>query len=191
MKRIFGLSKLRFKKVRELMKAQLGINYLCKNGEIRYHRTLIGFIFKPRRTSLLEFCINDLSVTYKVPIKANYTIDNIIDMAYSNFILGEYNMSDRGADFKFNTIRNVLKYHFKSREYMVNHYSHQLSLPVIQLLKREFADIDVLNIVIPAKVSVMAVVKEFENGIYDYVRKEFNLMRAGPVNIRSPLTLVA
>ena len=191
MKKRFGLSKLRFKKVGELMKSRLGVYRLRKNGEIRYNRTLIGFIFKPRRTSFLEFCIDDLSVTYRVSIKASYTIDNIIDIAYSNFILGEYNMSDYDADFKFNTIRNVFKYYFKSREYMINHYSHQLSLPIIQLLKREFVDIDILNIVMPARISLLAIVKEFENGIFDHVRKEFNLMRAGPVNIRSPLTLVA
>ena len=192
MKKRFGLSKLRFKKFRELVRTKYGMwSTLNNRDEIRYGKTMFDYIFRPKFIPCLEFCINDLSVTYKVSIKASYTIDNIIDIAYSNFILGEYNMSDRGADFKFNTIRNVFKYYFKSREYMINHYSHKLSLPVIQLLKKEFTDIDVLNIVMPARISLMTVVKEFENGIFDHVRKEFNLMRAGPVNIRSPLTLVA
>ena len=191
MKKRFGLTTLRFKKVGELMKSQLGVYRLRKNGEIRYGRTLIGFVFRPRRTSFLEFCITDLPLIFKISVKSNYTIDNIIDMAYSNFILGEYNMSDLDADFKFNTIRNIFRDSFRSKEYMINHYSNKLSLPIIQYLKKELSDRDILNIVIPARISIMTVVREFENGIIDHVRKEFNLMRAGPYNVRSPLTLVA
>ena len=173
------------------MKSQLGVYRLRKNGEIRYGRTLIGFVLRPRRTSFLEFCITDLPLIFKISVKSNYTIDNIIDMAYSNFILGEYNMSDLDADFKFNTIRNIFRDRFRSKEYMINHYSNKLSLPIIQYLKKELSDRDILNIVIPARISIMTVVREFENGVIDHVRKEFNLMRAGPYNVRSPLTLVA
>jgi hypothetical protein len=70
---------------------------------------------------------------------------------------------------------------------MINHYTDKLSLPIIKLLKKEFADLDVLNIIVPRKVSIMTVIKEFENGIYDYVRREYALVRAGPYNIRDPL----
>ena len=191
MTKYWGLSKLRFKKVCELMKVQLGVYHRCKNGEIRYGKTILNYLFSPRRTSLLEFCYNDLVKTFKVNVKSSYGIDQIIDDAYSNFILGEYNLQDSGADFKFNTIRNVFKYHFKSRDYMINHYSRKLSLPIIQFLKEEFSDRDYLNVAQASKPSLLAIVREFENGVYDHVRKEFALLRAGPINIRSPLTLVA
>lgn len=172
-----GLSHLRLKKVRELLKVQLRFYYLYKNGEIKYGRNLIDFVFHPRRTSLLEF----------FTIKDHSKLESIIDTTYSNFILGEYSIIDRGADFKFNTIRNIFKDMFRTREYMVNHYSNKLSLPMIKLLKKEFKDKDVFNIIIPAKPSVMAILKGFEDSIYDYVRREYNLVRAGPYSIRSPL----
>lgn len=192
MKNKLGLTPLRFKKFKELVKATLGRFYsINKMGDIRYGSNIFKYIFKPKFIHHLEFCINNLSTTYKVPVKSNYTIDTIIDIAYSNYILGEYNMSDLGVDFKFNTIRNVLKYHFKTKEYMINHYSGRLSIPIIQLLKKEFSEIDILNLVVPAKINIMAIVREFENGITNHIRQEFNLMRAGPYNIRSPLRVVA
>jgi hypothetical protein len=191
MHRILGLSHLRFKKVGELMKFQFGVYHCRKNGEIRFGKNMFDYIFHPRRTSLLEFCYNDLVKTFKVNIKSSYGIDQIIDIAYSNFVLGEYNLAETGADFKFNTVRNVFKYAFKTRDYVINHYSHKLSLPVIQFLREEFSDRDYLNIILPTKVSVAVWFREFETGIIDHVRKEFSLLRAGPIHIRSPLTLVA
>ncbi|MBE3086139.1 MAG: hypothetical protein IMZ64_07980 [Bacteroidetes bacterium] len=189
----FGLSRLRFRKWKELLNTVHGKwHSFTKTGDIRYGRSILGYIFKPRYTSFPEFCMNKLTETFKVPSSLDYTIDHIIDISYSNFILGEYNMSDMGADFKFNTIRNVFKYHFKSRKYVINHYSEQLSLPVIQFLKKEFADRDYLNIVMPVKVDLMAVVRNLKMSIGDYVQREFNLVRAGPYyNVRSPLILVA
>jgi hypothetical protein len=187
-----GLTPLRFKKLKELLHSHYG-RWVTLNsaGEIHHGLNLYNYIFRPRTTSLLEFCMNDLTDSFKVSIKGTYTIDQIIDLAYSNFILGEYNMSSIGADFKFNTIRNVFKYNFKSRKYMINHYSHKLSLPIISILKKEFVDRDVINLFIPVKLKIMERVKEVENGIRDHVRREFALLRAGPYNIRSPLTLVA
>ena len=168
-----GLSRLRLKKVAELLKSQLRYYYLRKNGEIRYGRNLIDFMFKPERTSLLEFFTTTRG-----------ELESAIDNAYSVFILNEYNIRDKGADFKFNTIRNIFKHRFQTRDYVVTHYSNKLSIPVIKILKREFSDLDILNIVIPAKVNIMAIIREFENTAYDYVKREYNLVRAGPYKIR-------
>ena len=173
------LSHLRLKKVIELLKVQLGIIYLCKNGDIRYGRNLIDFLFRPRWTSLLKFFVTD----------DRSKIEFTIDVEYSRYILKEYNIIDKGADFKFNTLRNLFKWGFRTKQYMINHYTDKLSLPVIRLLKKEFTDLDVLNIVVPRKINIMAIIKEFENGIYDYVRREYALVRAGPYNIRDPLII--
>lgn len=192
MKSLLGFSKLRLRKFKELIKSNLGkIFSVNKMGEIRYGRNIFRYVFKPKFTHHLEFCINDLPLIYKITVKSCYTAEDIVDIAYSKFILGEYNIQDLGAGFKFNTIRNIFKNGFKSKEYLINHYSNKLSLPIIKLLQKEFVDRDVINIVVPVKISLMTVIREFETGIIDHVRKEFNLMRAGPVNIRSPLTLVA
>ena len=159
------------------MKSQLGYYYLRKNGEIVYAHTLLKFLYHRQRTSLLEFfTTTDRS-----------KLESIIDTTYSNYILEECNILDKGADFKFNTIRNVFRYRFRTKDYMINHYSHKLSLPIIKILKHEFADKDVLNIVMPAKINVMAIIREFGNGIYEYANREYNLVRAGPYSIRSPL----
>jgi hypothetical protein len=148
-----------------------------KNGQIAYGRSIFEYIFHARKTSLLEFfTITDHS-------KLESTIDN----TYSQFILGEYNILDKGANFKFNTIRNLFKWGFRTDRYMINHYANKLSIPVIKLLKKEFADLDILNIAIPVRINIMAIIKEFENGIFDYVRRDYALMRAGPYNIRSPI----
>jgi hypothetical protein len=179
-----GLSHLRFKKLKELIKVKFNISFLCRNGEIVYGRNLIDFMLHGRRTNILEFCAV-LRVTNKLP--KDSAIEYVIDTAYSNFILSEYDIKDQGADFKFYTIRNVFKDAFKSKEYMVNHYSHKLSLPVIKLLQKEFKDKDVFNI-IPAKPSIVTVLRGFEDSIYDYVRREYNLVRAGPYH---HLSLVA
>ena len=170
------LSHLRLKKVRELVKAQYRYYYLCKNGEIVYGRNLIDFMFHRRRTSLLEF----FSTT-------SGELGSAIDTAYSVFILREYSVMDQGADFKFNTIRNVFKDMFKSDKHMINHYANKLSLPMIQLLKKEFVDRDILNLIVPAKATIKVKVRNIEDSIYDYVKREFNLVRAGPYLIRSPL----
>jgi predicted DNA-binding protein YlxM (UPF0122 family) len=188
----FGLSQLRFRKFKELLHSVHGrwcsIN---KAGGIRYSNNIFRYIVKPKTTSFTEFCIYKLTDIYKVSVKSCTTIDQIIDETYSHFILGEYNLSSMGADFKFNTIRNAFKDHFKSREYMINHYSNKLSIPVIRLLKKEFADKDILNVVISVYHNLMGIIRDVESGIIDHVRKQFSLMRAGPINIRSPLTLVA
>ena len=175
------LSHLRLKKVIELLKVQLGIIYLCKNGDIRYGRNLIDFLFRPRWTSLLKFFVTD----------DRSKIEFTIDVEYSRYILKEYNIIDKGADFKFNTIRNLFKWRFKTKTYMVNHYADKLSLPIIKILKKEFEDLDILNIVIPERINIMSVIKEFENGIYDHIMKDFALLRAGPYNIKATLIRVA
>ena len=172
------LSHLRLKKVRELMKSQLGIySYLYKNGDVRYGRNLIDFIFKPVRTSLLEFISTLVS---------GNNLESMIDNAYSNFILDEYNLLDKGADFKFNTLRNVFKYGFRSNNHMINHYSDRLSMIVVKQLKVTLNDIDIHNFVIPAKVKITVILKGFEDSIYDYIKRGSALVRAGP-NIRAPL----
>jgi hypothetical protein len=188
----FGLSPLRFKKLKELLHAHYGrcISF-SRTGNIRYGRNIFSYVFRPKFTSLLESCFNGVRKTFNVPTDSDYTIDQIIDIAYSNFILGEYNLSNLGADYKFNTIRNVFKQRFKSDRYMVNHYAGKLSIPVIRLLKKEFADRDILNIMMPVRVHLLAMVRDIESGIIDHVRRQFSLMRAGPYDIRSPLTLVA
>jgi hypothetical protein len=173
-----GLSHLRLKKVRELLKSQLGFCYLRKNGEIRYGRNLIDFMFRPERTSLLEFFTTTRG-----------ELESTIDNAYSKFILGEYNLMDQGADFKFNTIRNVFKDMFRTDEHMVNHYAHKLSLPMVRLLEKQFPDKDILNLIVPVKATVKVKVRNIEDSIYDYVKREFNLVRAGPNTIR--LAIVA
>lgn len=184
-----GLSRLRFKKLKELISNALGHWFtFTKSGEIRYERTLLRYIFKPKFTTILEFCMCKLPGVYNISdIKHTHTMETIIDTAYSNFILGEYSILDKGADFKFNTIRNIFRYRFRTKEYMINHYSNRLSIPIIRILKQEFTDKDILNIVIPARINIMAVVRNFEEGAYDYIRREFNLVRAGPSNLRSPL----
>jgi hypothetical protein len=188
----FGLSPLRFKKIKEVSHAVCGKwATFNKTGNLRWSRTLWGYLFHPKTTSLLEFCFNKVRKDFNVPTNSDYTIDQIIDIAYSNFILNEYNLSDLGADYKFNTIRNVFKHHFKSDHYMANHYAGKLSIPVIRLLKKEFADRDILNIIMPIRINLLAVVRDIESGIIDHVRRQFSLMRAGPYDIRSPLTLVA
>jgi hypothetical protein len=169
------LSHLRLKKVSELLKLRLGVYRWCKNGEIKYGRNLIDFVFHPRRTNLLEFFTTTSS-----------ELESTIDNEYSKYILGTYNILDQGADFKFNTIRNIFKDMFKTRGYMVNHYSNKLSLPMLKQLKKEFVDRDILN-VIPARNSIIVTLREFEDSIYSYVKREYNLVRAGPYNIRSPL----
>jgi hypothetical protein len=193
MRRSEGISKLRFKKLKEMLTAVHGKwHSFNRTGDIRYGKNAFEYAVHPKFTSPLEFCVNVLPGRFNVSsVKHNYTIDQIIDLSYSNFILGEYNVSDQGADYKFNTIRNVFKNNFKSKEYMVNHYSNKLLLPVIKFLKKEFADRDYLNIAIPIKVNAMVILRNIESGIRDYVRKEFNLVRAGPFNIESHLLLVA
>jgi hypothetical protein len=172
------LSHLRLRKVRELLKSQLGLYRLRKNGDVRYGRNLIDFIFRPVRTSLPEFISTLVS---------GDNLESMIDDAYSNFILDEYNLLDKGADFKFNTIRNVFKYGFKSDSHMINHYSDRLSLSVLSYLRTEFKDLDVHNFVVPVKVKIKVILKGFEDSIYDYIKRDFALVRAGPYNIRSPL----
>jgi hypothetical protein len=174
-----GLSHLRLKKVGELLKLQLGIYILRKNGEIRYGRNLIDFLFHPERTSLLEIFTTTRS-----------KLESTIDTTYSEFILNQYSIKDKGVAFKFNTIRNLFKDSFRSKEYMINHYSNKLSMPIIKFLKKEFKDVDILNFVIPAKINVMARIREFEGGIYDHVMKDFALLRAGPHRSRDPILLV-
>jgi hypothetical protein len=190
--RRLGLTKLRFRQLNEMLSSIAGRwHYVNKTGRIRYGRTILRYVFKPKFTSLPEFCIKKLQVIYKIPSNLHCTIDQIIDMSYSNFILEQYDLSTMGANHRFNTIRNVLKYNFRSKEYMINHYSNKLSLPVIKFLKKDFADRDYLNIAVPAKIGFMAIVRSIESGIRDHVRKEFSLVRAGPYTIRSPLVLVA
>jgi hypothetical protein len=175
-----GLSHLRLKKLVELIHAELGrYATINKTGEIRYAKNILIYIFRPRFTSYLEF----LSTTDRSQV------DSTIDTTYSQFILGEYSIVDKGADFKFNTLRNLFKWGFHTKQYMINHYIDKLSLPIIKRLKKEFVDLDVLNIVVPQKINIMAMVREFENGIYDYVRREYALVRAGPYNIRDPLII--
>lgn len=192
MKSFKGLSRLRLKKVNELIYAQLGKwVFINKVGRIRYSRTLIGFIFNPKHIDFLEFCYTVMADTFKVKASTDYTIDQLIDICYSKFILKEYSLAEIGADYKFYTIRNIFRNSFQSREYLINHYSHKLSLPVVTFLKKEFADRDYLNIAMPLTVTLIARVRKLESGIIDHVRKEFNLVRAGPSYTRSPLTLVA
>jgi hypothetical protein len=176
------LSHLRLKKVKELVYAQYGKwTSFTKTGDVRTGKNIFEYIFKPRHISLLEFfAITDHS-----------KLESTIDVTYSRFILEEDNILEKGADFKFRTIRNLFKWGFRTNEHMVNHYADKLSLPVITLLRKEFADLDILNIVVPRKVNIMTVVKEFETGIYDYIMKDYALLRAGPYHIRDPLRAVA
>jgi hypothetical protein len=179
----FNLSHLRLKKVKEIIRAYLGscVFFNQKTGIIRYGRNLIDFLFKPSYTSLLEFFTT----------KDRSELESKIDIMYSTYILEEYDIVDKGADFKFNTIRNLFKFGFRTKTYMVNHYSHKLSLPIIRILKKEFEDLDILNIVIPERINVMARIIEFETGIYDHIMKDFALLRAGPYHVRSPLRVAA
>jgi hypothetical protein len=172
------LSHLRLKKAKELLKLQFKFYYLTKAGDIRYGRNLIDFVFHPQYTSLLEFFTTTSS-------KLESTIDN----EYTKYILGEYSVLDKGADFKFNTIRNLFKWGFRTKDYMVNHYYGKLSLPVIKLLKKEFADLDVLNIVIPIRVTITTKIIEFANSKYDNIMKDYALLRAGPYRTRDPIWL--
>jgi hypothetical protein len=173
------LSQLRFKKVKELVRAHYGRSTsFTKAGNIRHGRNVLIYIFKPEYTSLFEFCAN---------FHLEGTIESIIDRAYSNYISGKYNLLDLDANFKFNTIRNLFKDGFHREKYMINHYSHKLSIPIIRFLKKEFSDKDIFNIVMPAKVNVMAILRGFEDSIYRYAVREFALVRAGPGCIRSPL----
>lgn len=170
------LSRLRLKKLNELISVYLGRYHSINNcGDIRYGKSVLAYLLRPKFTTILEFC-HDLS--------PDHGIESTIDNAYSKFILGEYNLRDKGADFKFHTIRNVFKNSFRTKAHVINHYANQLTLPVIRILKEEFADKDLLNITIPAKVNIMAVVREFENSAFEYIAREFNLVRAGPYNIR-------
>lgn len=192
MNKHFGLTPLRYKKLKELFSTVHGRwNSFNKVGDVRYGRNLFKYLFQPRHTNYFVFCVEEACDTFKVKHISNYTMEQVIDIAYSNFILGEYNVSSMGAGFKFNTIRNVFKYNFHTSEYMINHYSDKLSLPIIQFLKKEFADRDYLNIVIPVKVRFTAIIKNIEFNVKDHIDKNINLVRAGPFNIRSPLLQVA
>lgn len=171
------ISHLRLKKVRELIKVKFIWVHLNKTGDIRYGRNLIDFILRPRYTSLLEF----FNVINRIEL------DSAIDTAYSVFILKEYSIVDKGADFKFNTIRNVFKDMFRTKAYMVTHYADKLTLPMIHILKKQFPDRDILNLIVPAKITIKVKIRNIEDSIYDYVKRESNLVRAGPYLIRSPL----
>jgi hypothetical protein len=174
------LTPLRLKKVKEIIKSKYRFYHLTHSGKLVYGRNVFEYIFHARKTNLLEFfTINNYS-----------EIDLIIDNAYSKYILEEYNLLNKDANFKFDTIRNTFKDGFRTTEYMINHYSGSLSLAIIKILKKEFADLDILNIVIP-KHSLVTIVRQFERGIFDHVRKEFHLMRAGPYNIRDPLIQIS
>jgi hypothetical protein len=176
------LSHLRLKKVKELLSGYYRYYSFTKTGDIRYGISLLRYIFKPKYTSLLQF-ISTLS--------SGDNLESMIDNAYSDFILEECDILDKGADFKFNTIRNVFKYGFRSNSHMVNHYSDRLSIAVVKQLKAKLQDIDIHNFVIPAKVKIKVILKGFEDSIYDYIKREFALVRAGPYNIRSPLMAYA
>jgi hypothetical protein len=63
---------------------------------------------------------------------------------------------------------------------MVNHYANKLSIPIVKMLKKEFDDLDILNVITPRKVKVISIIKEFENGIYDHIMRNYALLRAGP-----------
>jgi hypothetical protein len=178
------LSHLRLKKAKELLKLQFKFYYLNKAGDIRYGRNLIDFVFHPQYTSLLEF----FATGYRSKISSS-ELESTIDTRYSKYILGEYSIVDKGADFKFNTIRNLFKWGFRTKDYMVNHYYGKLSLPVIKLLKKEFADLDVLNIVIPIRVTITTKIIEFANSKYDNIMKDYALLRAGPYRTRDPIWL--
>jgi hypothetical protein len=184
------LSHLRLKKIKEVIRAHFDgcVFFNKKTGNIRYGRNLIDFVFRPNKTSLLEFC---MILFNQYNVEQDFTIESTIDIVYSMFILEKYNIIDKGADFKFNTIRNLFKHGFRTRTYMINHYSHKLSLPIIRILKKEFEDLDILNIVVPERVSVLGIIREFETGIYNHIMKDFALLRAGPYHIRSPLKVAA
>ena len=190
MKKHFGLSLVKYRKLKELLSAEAKWWTISKAGDIRYANNVLGYIFHPMHISLPVFCMTVLPGTYKVSDYTDHTIDQIIDIAYSHFILGAYDLSSMGADYKFNTIRNVFAHHFKSKAYVINHYSNRLSMPVIKLLKKEFADRDILNLLIPERTPLLNIVRDYKHGIIDHVRKQFSLMRAGPYETR-PILLVA
>jgi hypothetical protein len=196
MRKQLGLNLLRFKKLKELISVTLcyGTKWFSFNkvNEIRYGKNIFGYIFKPKFIDGLEFCVNNLMSSYKLDdTKQNYTLNQIIDDAYCKSILEEYDLSTMGADFKFNTIRNIFRYSFKSRDYVINHYSNKISLPMITLLKREFADKDVYNLIIPIRIKIQMRLSRIETDVYDFVTREFNLLRASPNHCRSPILLVA
>lgn len=182
MKRIFSLSKLRCKKLNRLIKVSLGKYYtIDKLNNIRYSKTLFGYLFKPNRIDALTFCLSYLPTFFRVS-KAKYgqTVEAIIDNSYSNFILREYDMSVTGVHFKFNSIRNLFRFGMRYDDYVVNHYANRLTLPLLKLLKEEYGDLDFNSLIVSLPVRIKVRVRELENGIVSYVRSQFDLMRAGP-----------
>ena len=184
-----NLSPTRRRKLKELLHEQCSVYTISKAGDVRYGTNILRYIFKPNYISLTAFCLTVLTGTYKVPYNADYPIDRIIDIAYSNFILGSYNLSAMGADYKFNTFRNVFRFGFRRRSAVINHYSDKLSVPVIKILRKELTEMEILNLLISERVPLSKMIRDVEHGIIDHVRKQFSLMRAGPE--WSPIRLVA
>lgn len=189
MKKSLEISTLRFKKLKELLTASLVVwSFNKKSGKLRHGRNLFLYVFKPKFTDLLEFCLDTLPSKYKVK---DQTTDLIIDESYSKFILGEYSLSTMGSDYKFNTVRNVFRLGFLEKEYYLNHYSNKISLPTLILLKKEFKDKDIYNLFVPIRMKIQERLLNIDARVYDFVTREFNLLRASPNRIREPISFVA